>query len=59
MFGMAVVHFVEGVLVLLFSVAPVLTTVPELVVLGIVPVAPVFVGVLAGVLPVVLLPDVP
>lgn len=55
---MVVVRFVERVLTLLVSVDPVLTTVPELVVLGIMLVAPVFVCVLVGVIPVVLLPDV-
>lgn len=58
-FGMVVVCFLEGLLALLVSMDPVLTTVPELVVLGIALVAPIFVGALVGVLPVVLLTDIP
>jgi hypothetical protein len=56
---MVVVCFLEGLLALLVSMDPVLTTVPELVVLGIALVAPIFVGALVGVLPVVLLTDIP
>ena len=55
---MVVVRLVERVLTLLVSVDPVLTAVPELVVLDIMLVAPLFVGVLVGMIPVVLLSDV-
>lgn len=59
LFGTIVVHFVEGVQALLFSVATVLTSVPECQLLSMVLEAPENFGALVAVLPVVLFPDVP